>query len=101
MKPVISFLKKMRTKILLFILLFIFLFTLSFQILFAQVMQSTTYKIMSDSINAGGEDVSSSTNYLLGDTLGEVGTGDSNSTNYYLHAVASLEKVLKEQCPGK
>ena len=86
MKPVISFLKKMRTKILLFILLFIFLFTLSFQILFAQVMQSTTYKIMSDSINAGGEDVSSSTNYLLGDTLGEVGTGDSNSTNYYLHA---------------
>src|SRR3989344_8985959 len=86
MKPVISFSKKMRIRILLSVLFFIFLFIPSSQILLAQVMQSTTYKIMSDTINAGGEDVSSSTNYILGDTLGEVGTGDSNSTNYYLHA---------------
>ena len=86
MKPVISFSKKMKARILLFVSFFIFSLALFSQTLFAQVMQSTTYKIMSDSINAGGEDVSSSTNYLLGDTLGEVGTGDSNSTNYYLHA---------------
>ena len=51
----------------------------------AETMQSPTYKIMSDTVNVGGQDSSSST-YKLGDTLGEVGTGDSNSTNYFLHA---------------
>jgi len=48
-------------------------------------MQSTTYKIQSDSVNVGGQD-SSSTNYNLRDTTGEIGTGDSNSTNYFMHA---------------
>ena len=48
-------------------------------------MQSGTYKIMSDTINIGGQN-SSSTNYKLGDTLGETGTGDSNSVNFYLRA---------------
>jgi len=54
--------------------------------IFAQVMQSGTYKIQSDSINVGGKDTSSSTSYKLGDTAGELGTGDSNSANYNLHA---------------
>lgn len=86
MKIATLFLKKMKAGILLSVLFFTFLLALSFNTLQAQVMQSGTYKIMSDSINAGGEDVSSSTNYLLGDTLGEIGTGDSNSANYFLHA---------------
>ena len=53
--------------------------------LVAQVMQSTTYKIQSDSINVGGAP-STSTNYNLNDTAGEIATGDSNSTSYYMHA---------------
>ncbi len=53
--------------------------------IFADYMQSSTYKIQSDSLNIGGADGSSS-NYKLNDTLGELGTGDSNSTNYYMHA---------------
>jgi len=51
----------------------------------ADFMQSSTYKIQSDSVNLGGRD-SSSTNYKANDTLGELSTGDSNSTNYYMHA---------------
>ena len=86
MKTVIPFLKKKKVEIFLSILFFIFLFASFSNILSAQVMQSGTYKMMSDSINAGGEDVSSSSNYMLGDTLGEIGTGDSNSANYFLHA---------------
>ncbi len=53
--------------------------------LVAQVMQSTTYKIQSDSVNVGGAP-SSSTSYNLDDTTGEIGTGDSNSSTYYMHA---------------
>lgn len=53
--------------------------------LFADFMQSSTYKIQSDSLNVGGVDSSSST-YKINDTLGEVSTGDSNSTSYYMHA---------------
>ncbi|HAS80904.1 MAG: hypothetical protein UR25_C0001G0004 [Candidatus Nomurabacteria bacterium GW2011_GWE1_32_28] len=82
----ISFLKKIRVEILLFILIIIIINIISSNTLFAQVMQSNTYKMMSDSINAGGEDSSNSSNYMLGDTLGEIGTGDSNSNNYFLHA---------------
>ena len=51
----------------------------------AQVMQSSNYKIQSDSVNAGGL-LSSSTNYRLEDTAGEVATGESTSTNYKLKA---------------
>lgn len=51
----------------------------------ADFMQSSTYKIQSDSLNFGGAD-SSSLNFRLSDTLGEVATGDSNSSNYYMHA---------------
>ena len=53
--------------------------------LIALSMQSSTYKIQSDSVNFGGA-TSSSTTYTLDDTLGEVSTGDSNSANYYMHA---------------
>ena len=51
----------------------------------AQVMQSSNYKIQSDSVNAGGI-YSSSTNYGLEDTAGEVATGESSSSNYQLKA---------------
>lgn len=54
-------------------------------ILRAYVMQSTTYKIQSDSINVGGAP-STSTSYSLNDTTGEIGTGYSNSSTYYMHA---------------
>ncbi|MFA6301310.1 MAG: hypothetical protein WC609_03085 [Candidatus Paceibacterota bacterium] len=80
-KNITSFLKKRSAMVFFFIsLLFIPLYTI-----FAESMQSNTYRITSDSINVGGE-ASTSTTYSLDDTLGEVGTGDSNSNNYYLHA---------------
>lgn len=65
--------------------LFIISFLIFSQQVLAEFMESSTYKIQSDSLNFGGAD-SSSTSYQLKDTLGEIGTGDSNSTNYYLHA---------------
>jgi hypothetical protein len=51
----------------------------------AQVMQSASYSIESDSINFGGAR-SSSTTYALEDTLGEIATGESSSTSYRLGA---------------
>lgn len=57
----------------------------SLPVSFAQVMQSNSYRIQSDSINfAGG--FSSSTNYSLESTAGEVGTGVGSSTNFSLKA---------------
>jgi hypothetical protein len=53
--------------------------------LIAQVMHSGSYKIQSDSINAGGS-TAESTNYSLEDTAGEVGSGESQSGSYGLHA---------------
>ncbi len=53
-------------------------------IAFAQ-MESSSYKIPSDSINVGGAR-STSTNYAEIDTIGEQGTGVSTSTNYVLSA---------------
>lgn len=52
---------------------------------FAQVRESSSYKIESDSINFGGG-LSSSTNYAVESTLGEVGTGNASSTSYNLRA---------------
>ena len=86
MKAVKSLSKKIRAKILLSIIFFSLLFLSPVGILFAQVMQSTTYKITSDTVNVGGLNSSGSANYNMGDTLGESGTGDSNSANYYMHA---------------
>lgn len=51
----------------------------------AQVMQSASYRIESDSVNMGGARSASST-YALEDTVGEVATGDSASLSYLLGA---------------
>lgn len=85
MKLVASAPKKIKTRIVFSVaLLLVFVLPSPFAI-FAQVMQSTTYKISTDSINVGGME-SGSTSYGLNDTLGEVGTGYSTSTNYGIHA---------------
>ncbi len=82
MKKIITYLlqKKKLTVIILSLFLIIPLYTI-----FAETMQSSTYKIISDTVNIGGQS-SSSSNYNLSDTLGEIGTGNSNSSNYNLHA---------------
>lgn len=51
---------------------------------FAQ-MNSTSYKVQSDSVNFSGAP-SNSTNYHVEDTLGEIATGGSGSTNYKIAA---------------
>lgn len=51
----------------------------------AQAMQSTSYKIQSDSINIGGGS-GSSTTYRLESTVGEVATGRSTSASYEIGA---------------
>src|SRR3989338_5612444 len=78
----IFFTKSNRIVISLIILVSFFTFS---NYIFADYMQSSTYRIQSDSLNFGGVDSSSST-YKLSDTLGEVATGDSNSATYYMHA---------------
>lgn len=66
-------------------LLFLVLMGIPLSPLVAQVMQSSTYSIQSDSINFGGGS-SASTNYNLSDSAGENATGDSSSSNYNMHA---------------
>lgn len=51
----------------------------------AQVMQSSSYQIESDSINIGGG-LASSTSYSLEDTVGEQATGISDSASYSIRA---------------
>ncbi len=51
----------------------------------AQMMQSSSYRIESDSVNFGGG-LSSSTNYAIESTGGEVATGESSSGSYKLKA---------------
>lgn len=57
----------------------------SFVVSSAQVMQSASYKIESDSVNFGGG-LSTSTNYSLESTAGEIATGESGSTNFNIKA---------------
>ncbi|OIP77728.1 MAG: hypothetical protein AUK16_01215 [Parcubacteria group bacterium CG2_30_44_11] len=57
----------------------------SWSLSLAQVMESTNYKIQSDSLNTGGG-FSSSTNYQIESTVGEVGTGNSASNNFEIRA---------------
>ena len=45
-------------------------------------MTSTNFELPWDSINSGGDDISSSTNFGLRDTAGEQATGLSSSTNF-------------------
>lgn len=49
-------------------------------------MTSTNFGVTWDSINSGGNDISSSTNFNLRDTIGEQATGFSSSTNYIISA---------------
>ena len=49
-------------------------------------MTGGTYKIDSDSVNAGGIDYSVSGDNQIMDTLGEIATGHSTSTNFFLSA---------------
>jgi len=58
---------------------------LSMQIAVAQVMQSASYRIQSDSINFGGG-LSTSSSYTLESTGGEIATGESSSATYNLKA---------------
>ncbi|MCF7816122.1 MAG: hypothetical protein K9M10_00660 [Candidatus Pacebacteria bacterium] len=51
----------------------------------AQVMQSSGYRIQSDSINFGGG-LSTSTNYALEATAGEVASGDGASASFNIRA---------------
>ena len=51
----------------------------------AQVMESGSYRLQSDSINFGGG-LSTSSSYTLESTVGEVGSGESSSASYNLKA---------------
>lgn len=59
------------------------LMLISIGLVSAQVMQSGSYRIQSDSINFGGG-MATSSNYNLESTAGEVATGDSSSASYSL-----------------
>ena len=52
---------------------------------YGQVMQSSNYRIESDSMNFGGVR-STSGSYIVEDTFGEVSSGVSSSTNYVMSA---------------
>ena len=49
-------------------------------------MGSVNYSVDFDSLNSGGDDVSSSTNFQIRDTIGEQATGFGSSTNYGIQA---------------
>jgi hypothetical protein len=59
---------------------------LYFYPIFAYVMQSDSYRVGSDSINAGGSDDQSSDSYKMRDTIGEVSSGESTSASFKLKA---------------
>jgi len=50
------------------------------------MMTSSNYRIIFDSLNTGGEDLSSTSNYSLQDTIGEIATGLSTTSLYKLFA---------------
>jgi len=52
---------------------------------FSQVMESTSYKIRSDSVNFGGG-LGTSVSYTTEDSVGEIATGPSESSTYRLRA---------------
>ncbi len=58
---------------------------LSLQLSFAQVMESSSYQIQSDSINVGGG-YSASGNFQTESTVGELATGNSSSNNFEIRA---------------
>jgi len=78
----------------------------------AQVMQSNSYQIQSDSINVGGNDLASSSNFWMRSTIGEVGTGESSSESYavgagyrqmqevYISLTGATDVVMSPSIPG-
>lgn len=66
-------------------LVFVAFLFMTFAVARGQVMQSSNYRIQSDSLNFGGG-LSTSTSYRLESTAGEVATGESNSATYKLKA---------------
>ena len=72
----------LTTKLTFFTLLAVFF---SLPVVGAQVMQSSNYKIISDSVNFGGG-LSSSSNYVLESTAGEMASGDSSSASFNIKA---------------
>jgi len=66
------------------ILLFVFALSLGLPT-FAFVMESSGYRIQSDSVNVGGAR-SESSNYIQESTVGEIATGRSESSSYRLKA---------------
>ena len=68
-----------------YILIFSIVISMPIHYVYSQVMQSTTYKIQSDSINFGGKNSTSAT-YSLEDTIGEIASGRSAGTAYALGA---------------
>ncbi|MGB9598482.1 MAG: hypothetical protein ACPLZH_01385 [Minisyncoccales bacterium] len=67
-----------------------FLFFLFFKLFFFSfvfgLMTSSNYQILFDSVNIGGQDLSTSSNYSLKDTVGEIATGLSETSLYKLFA---------------
>lgn len=59
---------------------------ISFSAVRVSAMTSTNFQILWDSVNIGGDDISSSTNFRLRDTIGEHGSGTSTSANFKLSA---------------
>ncbi len=70
-----------------FVFVIVFVFCTSYLVPFAlaQVMSSSNFKVLDQSVNFAGNN-SSSTNYQMQDTVGEIATGFSSSTNYSISA---------------
>lgn len=71
-----------RTKVALVVVLYLTFFSAGL----VQAMSSTNFQVNWDSLNSGGDDISSSTNFRLRDTVGEQATGFSSSTNFTVSA---------------
>ena len=72
-----------------FLVSLFFLFALFLIVSFNQVfasMSASIYKIESDSINSGGNDISIFGDIQMADTVGEIAIGDSMSTSYAISA---------------
>jgi hypothetical protein len=68
-----------------FVGVFVFCTTYLVPFALAQVMSSSNFKVLDQSVNFAGNN-SSSTNYQIQDTLGEIATGFSSSTNFSISA---------------
>lgn len=77
--------KKYIRKVAICIVASFFLISMDFYPTLAYVMESSQYRIQSDSLNVGGGNWDS-TNYIFEDTMGEIASGPSASTSYKLKA---------------